>query len=68
MDTSKKFVRVEKDKMIAGVCTGIAQYFNVDVMLVRVLFVLASLFGFSAGFWLYILIWLLVPSDATVKA
>lgn len=65
MDTSKKLYRSEKKKMIAGVCAGLADYLSVDVNLVRILFVLGSLFGFSATFWIYIIMWVVVPADPT---
>jgi phage shock protein C len=48
------------DKKIAGVCGGIAEYFNIDPTLVRVLtVVLAVLFG--SGFLAYLLAWLIMP-------
>ena len=48
------------DKKIAGVCGGIAEYFNIDPTLVRVLtVVLAVLFG--SGFLAYLLAWLIIP-------
>ena len=48
------------DKKIAGVCGGIAEYFNIDPTLVRVVtVVLAVLFG--SGFLAYLLAWLIMP-------
>jgi len=50
------------DKMIAGVCAGIAEYLGWDVTVVRVLYVLLSIF--SAGFpgiLVYIVFWLVMP-------
>jgi len=40
-----QFTRSRNDKMIAGVCGGIARYFNVDTTIVRLLFVLAVFLG-----------------------
>ncbi|MBX2906050.1 MAG: PspC domain-containing protein [Taibaiella sp.] len=45
------------DKMIAGVCSGLAARMNIDPVIMRVLFVLL----FGALFWIYILLWLIVP-------
>jgi len=48
------------DKMLAGVCSGIAEYFDVDPTLVRILFVLFGLAG--AGILFYIIMAIIVPS------
>ena len=51
-----------KDSMIAGVCGGIAEYFGMDKSLVRIIFVLLVLAGFS-GILLYLIMWLVVPVE-----
>ena len=56
----KKFYLSSTDKKIAGVCGGIAEYFNIDSLIVRVIFVVLALGG-TLGFWAYILLWLLAP-------
>ena len=56
----KKLQRIEQDKMIAGVCTGLADYFDVDVTWVRVAFVLAVMAG-ASGILAYIVLWIAVP-------
>ncbi len=58
----KKLYRSTRDRKITGVCGGLAQYFNVDSTLVRVLFIL---FGFFAGGGLlaYIIMALIIPID-----
>lgn len=61
---AKKFYRNPDDRVIAGVCSGIASYLNIDVVLVRVLMVVL-LFTASAGFWLYVIIWLVAPKAMT---
>ena len=65
MDT--QFVRSESDKMIAGVCGGIARYFNVDTTIVRLLFVLAVFLG-GASPLIYLVLWLVMPSENKVTA
>jgi phage shock protein PspC (stress-responsive transcriptional regulator) len=47
-------------RVIGGVCSGIAEHFNVDVALVRVVFAVLALMS-GAGFVLYLLLWLLLP-------
>jgi phage shock protein PspC (stress-responsive transcriptional regulator) len=48
--------------MLAGVCTGLAKYFNIDPVVVRLLVILLSFLG-GAGIVGYIAAWILVPSD-----
>lgn len=58
----KKFVLSSSDKKIAGVCGGIAEYFGVDTLLVRIAFVVFAVIG-SLSFWVYLLLWLLAPKN-----
>jgi len=57
---NKKLNRSVKDKVIGGVAGGLAEYFEIDPVLVRVLFVV-SLFFHGAGFIAYIILWIIVP-------
>ena len=50
-----------ESRVIGGVCSGIAEHFNVDVVLVRVVFVVLALMS-GVGFLLYLILWLLMPS------
>jgi phage shock protein PspC (stress-responsive transcriptional regulator) len=50
------------NKVIGGVCSGLAEFFGLDVALVRIAFVIAFLFA-SFGFWLYIILWIVLPVD-----
>jgi phage shock protein C len=59
----RKLYRSQANRMVAGVCGGMAEYFNVDATLIRVLFVVLAVFG-GAGLVLYLLMWIIVP-DAT---
>ena len=56
----KKLYRKLDDKIFGGVCSGLAEYFELDTVLFRVLFVLAFFFG-SMGIWLYIILWIVIP-------
>ena len=51
----------EKDSMIGGVCAGIANYFEIDPTLVRLLWVLLTLLSFGAGVLAYIIFWIVMP-------
>ena len=57
----KKLYRASvKDSMIGGVAAGIADYFDVDPTLIRLLWVLL-LFGYGFGFLAYIIMWIIMP-------
>ncbi|GAB4478064.1 MAG: hypothetical protein Kow00124_22030 [Anaerolineae bacterium] len=60
----KKLMRSSTDKMVAGVCGGLAQYLNVDPVLVRVAFVILALAG-GPGLLLYIILWIVMPEDVS---
>ncbi len=65
----KRLYRNEHDKVIAGVASGLAEYMQVDVAIVRILFVLSIFFLAGAGLLVYIVIWIAVPinNDLTAK-
>lgn len=52
--------RNEDDKILAGVCSGLASYLKIDPVVLRILFVLLS----GVLFWVYILLWIIVPSKS----
>lgn len=56
----KKFYLSTTDKKIGGVCGGIAEYFEVDSLLVRVLF-LVTILELGVGLLAYLILWLLAP-------
>jgi phage shock protein C len=60
---SKQLVKSTYDKKIAGVCGGIAEYFDVDPTLVRVIYAVATVFSAAfPGIILYILLAIIMPS------
>lgn len=61
---TKKFYLDPDDKKIAGVCSGLAAYFDIDATILRILFVVAFFCG-SAGFWAYIIFWIVAPKAVT---
>lgn len=58
----KRLYRSRDNRMIAGVCGGIAHYFNLDPTVVRLIFVVAILFAGSA-ILAYLIAWLVVPEE-----
>ena len=61
----RKLYRSAKDKMIGGVASGLAEYFDIDPTIVRVLFVI-SLFLGGTGIIAYIVLWVVVPERPLV--
>lgn len=59
---TRKFRRSRTDKVIGGVCGGLANYMNIDVALIRVIMVVLLLCG-SFGFWLYLILWIVTPLE-----
>jgi phage shock protein PspC (stress-responsive transcriptional regulator) len=59
-----RLYRDEADKILGGVCGGIANYFRIDASLVRILFAIITFGGFGAGILLYFLMWIILPSRA----
>ncbi|UEG50806.1 PspC domain-containing protein [Ferruginibacter lapsinanis] len=64
--TPKRLYRNENDKVIGGVCSGLANYFGLDPILVRIIFVVISL-AFGTGILAYFIMWVAVPSTATAE-
>ena len=62
----KKLYRDIDNKVIGGVCSGLAIYFNMDTVLFRVLFILALIFT-GSGLLVYIILWIAIPEASTFK-
>ena len=59
----KKLMRPKHGRVVAGVAIGLAQYFNLDVTLVRLIWVFLFLPGGLPGLLPYIIMWIVVPSE-----
>jgi phage shock protein C len=58
----KRLYRSKSDVMIAGVCSGLAKYLDVDPTAIRLAFVLL-LFLALGGFWIYVILWIVMPVE-----
>ena len=66
--TPKKLMRSRAEKKIAGVCAGLAQQFDLDVSLVRILyFFITFATGVCPGVVTYLLAWIIVPEEPELK-
>ena len=61
----RRLYRDVDNKMVGGVCSGIAAYFDIDVTWVRLILVLIVFFGLGSPFLLYIILWIVVPPALT---
>jgi len=60
----RKMYRDSDDRRIAGVCSGLSLYFDIDVVIIRILMLVAFIVG-SAGGWIYLILWIVVPKAMT---
>jgi phage shock protein C len=60
---TKALVRDRKGRMVAGVCAGVAQYFGLDVTLVRVIVAVVSVITGGAGVLAYLAAWVIIPGE-----
>jgi phage shock protein PspC (stress-responsive transcriptional regulator) len=63
----RQLTRSETNKRIAGVCGGIAEYFDIDPTLVRIAFIVAALIG-GPGIIAYIVLWIVLPRGEPAPA
>lgn len=62
MEVKKRLTR-SRNGMIAGVCGGIAAYFDLDPTLVRVGYILLSIFTLFSGVLFYLVLWIVIPKQ-----
>jgi len=62
---SKKLFRDGEDKFLGGVSSGLAHYFGIDALWVRILWIILVVAGFGTGIPIYILLWILIPQAET---
>lgn len=55
--------RSEDNKILGGVCGGIGEYFNIDPNIIRLIFVLLTVFG-GSGIIIYLILWVILPSKS----
>ncbi len=67
MNTTRRLYRDEQHKMIGGVCAGLAEYFGVDVTLVRVGVAVLGLTTHVFTLVAYLLLWAIMPANVSVR-
>lgn len=64
----KRLMRSRHDRKVAGVCAGFAEYFDLDVTLIRVMWLLFVLFGLPFGIVSYVVAWIVMPEEPEYAA
>jgi phage shock protein C len=59
----RKLVRPRQGRKIAGVCLAVADYFGIDVTIVRLLWIVALIPGGIPGILPYVICWIVIPSE-----
>ena len=63
MESHRRLVRPKNGRMIAGVAAGLANYFHINVAIIRLIWVLLLIPGGLPGFFPYIIFWVAMPSE-----
>lgn len=64
---SDGWVRPRSGRMIAGVCAGLADEFNLPVSAIRLAFAIGLLFGFGTALILYVVLWIVMPAEEPAR-
>ncbi|NYT05929.1 MAG: PspC domain-containing protein [Methanomicrobiales archaeon] len=59
----KQLTRPKDDRIVAGVCSGIGRYFDVDPNLIRLIWAVLVFGGMGSGIIIYLLAWVIIPED-----
>ncbi len=62
VEARRRLLRPQAGRQIAGVCRGFAEYFDLDVTVIRVVWLLVAIFG-GSGFLAYIIAWIVMPEE-----
>ena len=60
---TKRLVRARKGRLLAGVCSGIAEYVGIDVTVIRLIFVAVGVVTFGVGLLVYLAAWIVIPEE-----
>ncbi len=63
----KRLYRSRKDKVLGGVCGGIAEYLSVDPVVVRLVVAIVVLISMGMGILAYLIAWIIIPEEPSLK-
>jgi phage shock protein PspC (stress-responsive transcriptional regulator) len=61
----RRLYRDGDNRVLGGICSGLGAYFNIDMVIIRVIFVIAFFLGVGASLLIYIILWIVVPKAKT---
>ncbi len=64
----QRLVRPREGRMIAGVCRGFAEFFDLDVAVIRIVWALVTFFGAGTGLIAYVIAWIIMPEEPKAAA
>lgn len=64
---SFKLYRSETDRIIGGVAGGLGEYFNIDPVIIRIIFIALTVFG-GGGIPLYLILWVVIPTQSRIQS
>ncbi len=66
MNETKRLYRIEQGRMLTGVCGGVAEYFNLDPSIVRIVWLAAAIATASMAFWAYLIASFVLPKKSDI--
>jgi phage shock protein C len=66
MPERKRLYRSRTNRVIAGVCAGLAEFFGIDVTIVRIVFAAGALLGFGSFILIYLVMFIVVPEEPLI--
>jgi len=63
----KRLYRSSRNKIIAGVCSGIGEYYGIDPVVIRLVWVILTLVSFGFGVLAYLIAWMIIPRNPKHK-
>ena len=63
----KRLYRSAKERILGGVCGGIAEYFGVDPVIIRLVWALVTIASLGFGILAYLLAWIIIPRNPNQK-
>ncbi len=66
MSQAKPLYRSEKNRVVAGICGGLGDYLEIDPAIIRLIWII-FVFAGGAGFWAYIVAWIIIPEEPEYK-
>jgi phage shock protein C len=61
---TRKLYRSRNNRMIFGVCAGLANFFGIDPTIMRLIFAVGTIFGFGSFIFIYIVLFIVVPEES----